>query len=201
MADVQISAGYMHSGYPIMIPVSAAPEMTTLTALKFPGWGFYHELGHNHQRGEFTFDGTGEVTNNVFGLHVFTAVLGKDMTFGHTGVSQDSQKKHIKEIRAAGSNKFALWKKDPFLALTTYVQLVDGFGWDAYKKYMYSFSEPKFGPEPKTDEEKRDQFLVRYSKIVNKNLGPFFEFWGIPVSSSAKAEVAKFETWMPPADK
>jgi hypothetical protein len=32
---------------------------------------------------------------------------------------------------------------------------------------------------------------------VNKNLGPFFDAWGIPVSSSAKAEVSKLEAWMP----
>ncbi len=69
VADVQISAGYMHSGYPIMIPTSAAPKMVTFGKLKFPGWGFYHEIGHNHQRGYFTFEGTGEVTNNVLGMN------------------------------------------------------------------------------------------------------------------------------------
>ncbi len=196
VSDVQISAGYMHSGYPIMVPVSAAPEMVTFTRIKFPGWGFYHELGHNHQRGDFTFDGTGEVTNNVLALHVFEAVLGKDKTIGHGGVSPESQKKHIDEIKKA-ADKFATWKKEPFLALTTYIQLVDGFGWDAWKKYLYSFSDPGFGPAPRTDDEKRDQFLVRYSKIVNRNLGPFFDFWGIPVSSGAKSEVAKLESWMP----
>ena len=197
VADVQISAGYMHSGYPIMVPVSAAPEMVTFSKVKFPGWGFYHELGHNHQRGDFTFDGTGEVTNNVLALHVFEAVLGKDKTIGHGGVTPESQKKHIDEIRKTGSGKFAKWKKEPFLALTTYIQLVDGFGWDAWRKYLYSFSDSSFGPKPTTDDEKRDQFLVRYSKIVNKNLGPLFDFWGIPVSSGAKSEVAKLEAWMP----
>jgi hypothetical protein len=196
VADVQISAGYMHSGYPIMIPTSAAPEMVTFTKLKFPGWGFYHELGHNHQRGDFTFEGTGEVTNNVLALHVFEAVLGKDKTIGHTGVSPTAQKEHEVKIKKE-TNKFATWKKEPFLALTTYIQLVDAFGWDAWKKYLYSFSDTSFGPAPKTDDDKRDQFLVRYSKIVNKDLSPLFDAWGIPVNSSAKAEVSKLEAWKP----
>lgn len=196
VADVQISAGYMHSGYPIMVPTSAAPEMVTFGRLKFPGWGFYHELGHNHQRGDFTFEGTGEVTNNVLALHVYEGVLGKDKTIGHSGASADGQKKHVEQIKKAG-DKFAVWKKEPFLALTTYIQLVDEFGWDAWKKYLYSFSDPSFGPEPKSDIDKRDQFLVRYSKITNKNLAPFFEAWGIPTSSAAKAAVGKMETWMP----
>ncbi|MBL9179688.1 MAG: hypothetical protein JNM65_16615 [Verrucomicrobiaceae bacterium] len=196
VSDVQISAGYMHSGYPIMIPTSAAPEMTTLTRLKFPGWGFYHEIGHNHQRGTFTFDGTGEVTNNVIGMYCYEAVLKKDKIIGHTGASEEGQKEHIKEIKRA-DDKFAAWKKSPFLALTTYIQLVDAFGWEAWRKYLHSFADPGFGPAPKGDDEVRDQFLVRYSKITGKNLGPFFDFWGIPVSSAAKAEVSKLEVWMP----
>jgi hypothetical protein len=196
VADVQISAGYMHSGYPIMVPTSAADEMVTFNKIKFPGWGYYHELGHNHQRGDFTFEGTGEVTNNVLGLYVYQAVLDKDPYIGHSGITRDAQKEHIAAIKKA-ENKFALWKKEPFLALTTYAQLVDAFGWDAWRKYLHSFADPSFGPAPKSDDEKRDQFLVRYSKISGKNLGPFFEAWGIPVSSNAKTEIGKLEPWMP----
>lgn len=196
VADVQISAGYMHSGYPIMIPTSAAPEMVTFGKLKFPGWGFYHEIGHNHQRGDFTFDGTGEVTNNVIGMYCYEAVLGKDWLIGHPAITEEARKENVKKIKKA-SNKWQEWKSSPFLALTTYIQLIQEFGWESWRKYLYSFDDDKFGPAPKGDDERRDQFLVRYSKITNKNLGPFFDAWGIPVSSSAKAEVSKLSEWMP----
>ncbi|HEY1048960.1 MAG TPA: M60 family metallopeptidase [Prosthecobacter sp.] len=196
VADVQISAGYMHSGYPIMIPTSAAPEMTTLNKLKFPGWGFYHEIGHNHQRDTFTFDGTGEVTNNVIGMYCYEAVLGKDWLIGHGGITEQARKEHVQKIKKA-ANKWQTWKSEPFLALTTYIQLVQAFGWESWNKYLHSFADPAFGPAPKGDDECRDQFLVRYSKITRKNLAPFFDAWGIPVSSTAKAEVAKLDAWMP----
>ncbi|GEP41745.1 M60 family metallopeptidase [Brevifollis gellanilyticus] len=196
VADIQISAGYMHSGYPIMIPTSAAPEMVTFGRIKFPGWGFYHEIGHNHQRSTFTFDGTGEVTNNVIGMYCYEAVLKKDKIVGHSGASLEGQKKHIEEIKAA-KDKFAEWKKSPFLALTTYIQLVDAFGWEAWRKYLHSFADDKYGPAPKDDDDARDQFLIRYSKITGKNLAPFLEFWGLPFSANAKAEVSKLEAWMP----
>lgn len=196
VADVQISAGYMHSGYPIMIPTSAAPEMVTLNKLKFPGWGFYHEIGHNHQRPTFTFDGTGEVTNNVIGMYCYHAVLGKDWLIGHTAISEESRKEHVQKIKKA-TDKWQAWKSDPFLALTTYIQLVQAFGWESWTKYLHSFADPAFGPAPKGDDDSRDQFLVRYSKITNKNLAPFFEAWGIPVSAAAKAQVAKLDAWMP----
>jgi hypothetical protein len=196
VCDVQISAGYMHSGYPIMVPVSAADEMVTFNKQKAPGWGYYHELGHNHQRGDFTFEGTGEVTNNVLGMYVFEYVLGRDPLTGHGAIAPAKLAEHISAIKKAG-NKFELWKKEPFLALTTYIQLVQGFGWESWRAYLHSFADPSFGPAPKNDDEKRDQFLVRYSKITKKNLADFFDFWGIPVSSSAKAEVGKLERWMP----
>ena len=196
VADVQISAGYMHSGYPIMIPTSAAPEMVTFTRLKFPGWGFYHEIGHNHQRPTFTFDGTGEVTNNVIGMYCYEAVLKKDWLIGHTAISEEARKDNLKKIKSA-DDKWAKWKSDPFLALTTYIQLVQGFGWESWRKYLHSFADDSFGPVPANDSDARDQFLVRFSKITNKNLGPFFDWWGIPVSSGAKAQVEKLEAWMP----
>ena len=198
VADVQISAGFMHSGYPIMIHTPEASEMVSYGRIKVPGWGFYHEIGHNHQRGTFTFEACGEVTNNMIGLYNYAHTLGReDFTMGHSAITKEKRKEYIQTVKKA-SDKWAAWKSNPFLSLTTYIQLVEGFGWDPMKAYLHSFGDTaKFGPDPKSDEETRDQFLIRYSKLVNKNLGPFFDAWGIPVSSSAKAEVSKLETWMP----
>lgn len=196
VADVQISAGFMHSGYPIMLHLPEAAEMVTFNRIKFPGWGFHHEVGHNHQRGDFTFEGTGEVTNNVLAMYVYHAVLGKDWLIGHPNISEEARQEHVKKIKSA-ADKWQLWKSDPFVALTTYIQLVQAFGWESWRAYLHSFADSQFGPPPANDAERRDQFLVRYSKITRKNLGPFFEAWGIPVSSAAKDQVSQLEAWMP----
>ncbi len=199
VADVQISAGFMHSGYPIMLHVPEALEMVTVSRLKMPGWGYHHEVGHNHQRGEFTFDGTGEVTNNVIGMWVYQSVMKRDPLLGHPAISVEARKEHVEKIVSAkgAAEKWAVWKGNPFVALTTYIQLIQGFGWESWRAYLHSFADPAFGAKPKTDDETRDQFLIRYSKITKKNLGPFFEYWGIPVSASAKEAVSGMEAWMP----
>lgn len=194
--DVQISAGYMHSGYPIMIHLPQAKEMTTYNSKQAPGWGFYHELGHNHQKSEWTFDGTGEVTCNLFSLYIFEAVLGKDKTTGHGAVAPEKQEEHWKKHQKAGV-PFSTWKSDPFLALTSYAQLIDAFGFDTLKKVIRSYQGTDLGPLPRSDDEKRDQWMIRYSKISGKNLGPFFDAWGIPVSSEAKTEIESLPSWMP----
>ena len=199
VADVQISAGFMHSGCPIMLHLPEAVEMVTFNRLKMPGWGFHHEIGHNHQRPEFTFNGTGEVTNNVIGMWVYESVMKRDPLLGHPAISAEARKEHLAKIKNAGSGeqKWALWKSSPFLALTTYIQLIQGFGWESWRAYLHSFADPAFGPKPASDDEKRDQFLVRYSRITGRNLGPFFEFWGIPVSEGATAAMSVFKSWLP----
>jgi hypothetical protein len=182
-----------------MLHVPEALEMVTVSRLKMPGWGYHHEVGHNHQRGEFTFDGTGEVTNNVIGMWVYESVMKRDPLLGHPAISVEARKEHVDKIKAAkdAAEKWAVWKGNPFVALTTYIQLIQGFGWESWRAYLHSFADPAFGAKPTSEEEKRDQFLVRYSKITKKNLGPFFEFWGIPVSAGAKAVVSGMESWMP----
>jgi hypothetical protein len=64
----------MHSGYPIVTGLDVATvtnnyfvfNMTNLLANGH--WGIFHEMGHNMQRGWWTFDGTTEVTTNIFSL-------------------------------------------------------------------------------------------------------------------------------------
>jgi hypothetical protein len=39
--------------------------------------------------------------------------------------------------------------------------------------------------------------MVRFSRRVNKNLGPFFTAWGVPTSNSARQSIANLPAWMP----
>ncbi|KAM9311793.1 TRPM8 channel-associated factor homolog [Gastrophryne carolinensis] len=78
VADVQISAGWMHSGYPIMCHLQSAKELTDLENMKKAGlWGPIHELGHNEQRGPWEFPPhTTEATCNLWSVYVHETVLG-----------------------------------------------------------------------------------------------------------------------------
>ena len=78
-----------------------------------------------------------------------------------------------------------------------YSQLQRAFGWELF---VHAFAEYRDLPEqqrPKTDAEKRDQWLLRASRSVDRDLGPFFEAWGLPVSEQARAAVASLDDWMP----
>ncbi|MBI3098781.1 MAG: hypothetical protein HYY93_11155 [Planctomycetes bacterium] len=190
-ADVEISAGYMHSGYPIMTHLDAARTMSHLDELRRGNWGLFHELGHNHQEGDWSFDGTGEVTCNLWSLYLCEQCGVKSFD-AHEGL-KDRQKRF--EEYAAKGRKFETWKEDPFLALQMYAQVQEAFGWDAFKRVFAEYRALKPEERPKTDDEKRDQWLVRLSRTVKRNLGPFFESWGIPTSAAARESIRDLPEW------
>ncbi|MCH7903212.1 MAG: hypothetical protein IH944_01440 [Armatimonadetes bacterium] len=194
VCDVQISAGYMHSGYPIMMWMDQ-PENLVSIHLSDKGprdnWGFWHELGHNFQHPDWTFVGTTEVTCNLYSMYVLDTVFGTDpMTAAQYDVAK------LREFLDAGAS-FNQWKREPFLALMLYAQLQSEFGWDAFKKVFEVYRRLPNTERPKNDAQKRDQWMVRFSRAVGRNLGPFFMAWGIPVTDSARRSISGLPIWMP----
>ncbi|MEQ1860696.1 MAG: M60 family metallopeptidase [Chthoniobacteraceae bacterium] len=196
--DVQISAGYMHSGYPIMTWMDVIPASVDVEKMRAGSWGHFHELGHNQQSADWTFEGTGEVTCNIFALYVVEKLCGKPPGTGHDAMEPGKVLRRMEQhLRGESAAKFARWKGDPFLALTMYAQLRAAFGWEAYQKVFAEYRDLPAAARPKTDQAKRDQWMVRFSKTVGRNLGPFFDGWGVPVTDGARAEIASLPPWMP----
>lgn len=200
--DVQISLGYMHSGYPIMTFLDVAPRFVDLATLRSHTgltWGFYHEMGHNFQQSAWTWDGCGEVTNNLFSLYASEKLNGADYhDYGkaHEAVSREAMHDRLAKYLADGA-PYDTWKSEPFLALTMYIELRDAFGWEPFTRLFATYRDLPRSEQPKTDEEKRDQWMVRFSHAIGKNLGPFFQAWGVPTSEAARASIANLPKWMP----
>ncbi len=102
--DVQISAGFMHSGYPIMAWIKpSAPEVVNLELLQTKGgWGFYHELGHNHQQSAWTFDGTVEVTCNLFSMYVLETLTPRAFKHQQIQLSEKREKERAYIAKGGG---------------------------------------------------------------------------------------------------
>ena len=84
VSDAEISIGWMHSGYPIKCYLDSAKDSVNYQKLRKEGnWGFFHELGHNHQSSLWTYAGYTEVTNNLFSLYCMEKIAGKKLGDGH----------------------------------------------------------------------------------------------------------------------
>ncbi len=191
--DQQISAGYMHSGYPIMTWMDVPRAFATDAHMRKGDWGIFHELGHNHQVGDWTFEGTTEVTCNLFTMYVFDKLCGVKPAQGRVGLPVVAEK--FAKYTAGGKPDFDKWKSDPFLALAMYVQLQHAFGWEPFQKIFAEYRALPAGERPKSNSDRMDQWLTRFSKTVNRNLGPFFQAWGFPVTAPAVASITNLPAW------
>ena len=189
-ADVQICAGWMHAGYPIMIPEVTAKDLVDLDMLKKKGdWGFFHELGHNHQNSDWTFNGTGEVTVNFFTLYNMEHVCG--IPPQKTRMGAESIQKTVREWVAKGKTHDD-WCRNPFLALVTFVRLQQVFGWSAFEKLFAEYRGLPQEDRPKNDAEKRGQWASRLSRITGKNIASVFDAWNIPLTEDVRQACAKY---------
>lgn len=209
VSDVHISGGAMHSGYPIMATHCPSAYMESEFSIADPGklfspangganWGFFHEIGHNMQNvKDWVFYGTTEVSVNLFTLYIFDQVLG-GRNGAHEGISIESTRKMMDKYFAQGA-KFSQWTQDPFLGLITFRQLQTDFGWEPFKAVFRRFHEENLKGNNKTysDQEKINNFVIYFSEATKRNLMPFFETWGIPVSKSVAQTVSAYPKWMP----
>ena len=176
--DVQLCCGYMHAGYPIMIPQGSArwllSEQTIRVGKEDDIWGFFHEIGHNHQNYDWTFDGTGEVTVNFFTLYNLEKICGRGI-WDNSKIGGERLKRKVKEWNDKG-RPFDMWKGDAFLALHFFARLVEKYGWDSFQRLFAEYRKLPQSERPKNDLDKRRQWCRRYSKIVGEDLTKEFEF-------------------------
>ena len=197
--DVQPSAGYMHAGYPIVTHMDVTEikndtSVLNVKALRQTGsWGHFHEVGHNLQSDCWTFDGTSEVTCNIFTLHAMDIVCGiKPWIHKWLQGPLKSAQKYLN-----GKNDFSFWKKEAGVALFIYAQLARDFGWNAYKKVFREYERLPNVDKPKSFQQKIDQWIIRFSTATDRNLIPLFELWRFPISEECDSSVKHLKPYLP----
>ena len=195
--DREISAGYMHSGYPIMTGDDVAKTFCDVMVLRGSSgikcWGFYHEMGHNFQQPEWTWEDFGEVTNNLFSLYGTEMLNG--VTIGaHPAMTAAEIEKRVAIVKANPGAK-AYYAQDPWFPLTMFSTLQKRFGWGAFTRLFTEFRDLPATQRPRTEAEKRDQFLVRFSRIIGHNLTGYLKAWGVETSAAAQQKVADLPAW------
>jgi len=202
VCERRLSWGYMYcpANAPIVIPMSAAADMVNLDNFNADGpnrlWGHYHEMGHAHQNPMWTFSGTGEVTVNIFTVYALHRINGYPLDHEVMRTSPKVAWDRFERHKAEGA-PFDKWKSDPFLALQTYAMLWHAFGFETFHKVFDRYRLLPSGDRPRTDDAKRDLFMVMFSEAVNRDLSGYFRDWGVPISQQAVSRVAGLEPWRP----
>ncbi|XP_072546825.1 TRPM8 channel-associated factor homolog [Salminus brasiliensis] len=192
VADVQISCGYMHSGYPIMMHTVSAPDLVNpYVSGKSDFWGPIHELGHNQQCSNWEFPPhTTECTCNLWSVYVHEVVLGVNRANAHEQMTPQRRLRRIKRYIKSGRH---LQDWEVWTALETYMQLQEQFGWDAFKKVFSSYHD--MNDVPKNNNGKMNKYAEMFSKVVRMNLTSFFKAWGWPIQPSTEEKLRSLPDW------
>ena len=181
--DRQISAGWMHSGYPFMCHLASAPDITDLAKLRTKGdWGFFHELGHNHQSADWTFSGQTEVTVNFFSLYCMEHIAGKPTGEGHGALNGE------KLFSALDRRLGAPPSTDPFDQLAPFVVLLRKYGWEPLQKTLVSYQATPLARKM-LEPQRQAEFVKRYSHNAKADLTSFFKQIGYACPDDLCAEL------------
>lgn len=192
--DRQIVAGYMHAGYPIEAFVPQARETLDLVTLRREGnWGFFHEIGHNHQLSDWSWSGTGEATVNIWSVYVMEHVVGLSPRTGHPAITPTERAARVQSYIAAGRNFARDWSV--WVALETFLQLQQGFGWSLFTDLNREYLALAESARPTNDAERIQRWIVRSSLRANRNLVPFYTSWGFPITQATREATAALPIW------
>ncbi len=187
--DAAVKWGEAYAEYPICAPFYWTPP---IVAGK-PGWGHVHEIGHLHQKKDWTFQGGTEVTVNLFSMYALETVM-HDVTRRKAGYTAEKIDQWLAKTPDERN-----WMKGGDLAmkLALYGQLIEGFGWQPVKDVLKGYRVKPCDPEHQSDPERAGEFMVRYSKRVGKNLAPFFSLWGVQLAPGYEDMVKELPVWQP----
>ncbi|XP_053729245.1 TRPM8 channel-associated factor homolog [Synchiropus splendidus] len=192
VTDVQISHGLMHAGYPIMSHQPTAAQLVSIEHMMSKGlWGPIHELGHNQQRGCWEFKPhTTECTCNIWTVYVHEEVFKIPRAKAYPGLTPEKRKaqldQHVKKGR-----KMEDWTV--FVALETYLQLQEKFGWDAVKNVFAAYHN--MTSFPADNQGKMNLYAETFSQVVGMNLCEFFKAWSWPIDPITEEKLCHLPAW------
>lgn len=154
-------------------------------------WLFGHELGHQFQTADWSGGDVTEVCVNLWSMYTLNRYIhdgGDFETVGH----EDNVLDHAALIDMRWGEA-GLFDK-----LELYRQLVFEFGWPVYREVMASYYDPAY---PRADYGSfMDGFAMRFSALAGRDITPFLQHWGYPLSGGAAADIQAWglEPWLPP---
>jgi hypothetical protein len=156
------------------------------------GWGLWHEAGHIHQQGPWTWSGLGEVTVNIY-------AMAAERAFGVTPsrINFNGDWPRVDAYLALADRNYNASTVGLGVRLALFHQLWMQYGDNFYIKLHRQTREEK--PVVSTTEDEMRYFMLKACAISGNDLSDFFRKWGFVVNESIYNEIAALHL-PPPAN-
>ncbi|MEQ2281919.1 hypothetical protein AMECASPLE_035260, partial [Ameca splendens] len=108
----------------------------------------------------------------------------------HSAMTLASRNKRVKDY-IKGGRKLSSWSV--WVALETYMQLQEKYGWDAIKKVFAAYYE--MNNFPNDNKGKMNLYAETFSQTVGMNLTGFFKAWGWPIEQATEEKLSSLPAW------
>lgn len=146
-------------------------------------WGPWHELGHMHQQGAWTWSELTEVTVNIYSIAV-------EKAFGITPTRLTSQNEWNNTATylasAEGVRNYNASSTSVWLRLCMFQQLKLAFGENFYQELHRQARRETI--KPTTTDARMRWFMLKACGISGRNLSIFFQKWGMKLSSQTATD-------------
>ena len=189
--DAQISAGWMHSGYPFMAHDLSVAGVVNVTHMSENGdWGMFHELGHNHQWMPSTLPGTTETGCNFASVYLMEDLVGVE---GHGAVDPEQRASRMRGYFDDGSNisNWSVWT-----ALDTYLIIKEEWGWQPITQALTVYYTLPAAEVPRGDIEEFNAWVLHLSNATGYNLAPYHAAWGFPLTQATFDALEHLPVWV-----
>lgn len=155
-------------------------------------WGVWHEVGHTFQAPVYRWSGLMEVTVNISALTLQHRLTGQNRLDDEAD-RKDRVAQYLSQPLDQRDHE-RLTADDPFLGLYLFEQLRRSFGDGFYPalNQAYRVRRIRGGSMPEPDQDKKDLFAEMASQVADRDLGPFFTQWGVPVSASVLSSLSAY---------
>ena len=189
--DAQISAGWMHSGYPFMAHDLSVAGVVNVSYMSENGdWGMFHELGHNHQWMPSTLPGTTETGCNFASVYLMEDLVGVE---GHGAVDPEQRAARMESYFGDGSNisNWSVWT-----ALDTYLIIKEEWGWGVITEALSVYYTLPAAEVPSGDTEEFNAWVMHLSNATGYNLAPYHAAWGFPLTQDTFDSLSHLPIWV-----
>jgi hypothetical protein len=170
-------------------------HILTVDGLGVDGWGPWHEIGHMHQQGAWTWDTLGEVTVNIYSL-----AAEREMGLQESRLTRDGVWSDVAAFFSLpdGDRDFNSSASGDWVRLAMFHQLWLAYGDEFYQELHKITREEQADWD--TQPEQMRYFMLKASEISGRDLSEFFRKWGFLVDEAVYSDIAALGLPQPEQD-